>query len=302
MMAHDGLGQGQHGPPRPPGPVVLFGSGEASPIARRVHAAALSQLTPPIRACVLETPAGFEPNSARGAGRLADFLRHRLSPFAVQIEVVPARKRGTLLSPDDPELVAPLLEANYVVLGPGSPTYAAKQLEGSLAWHAILARHRLGAPLILASAAAIAASAHALPVYEIYKVGEDLSWKAGLNLLGPFGGNVAIVPHWNNREGGEELDTSRSFMGQERFASLLGMLPSDVDVIGIDEHTALMLDFAAGMAVVFGRGGGRWLRDGSTTPPDPGASTPLAGLGLTRLPDSREAIPQGVWDAASRAD
>src|SRR6266446_5729884 len=242
MLAHDGIAQRQDGSPRAPGPIVLFGSGEASPIARRVHAAALSQLIPPIRACILETPAGFEPNSARVAGRVADFLRHRLAPFDVQVEIVPARKRGTLLSPDEPEVVAPLLKANYLVLGPGSPTYAARQLDGSLAWHAILARHRLGAPLILASAAAIAASALALPVYEIYKVGEDLGWKAGLNLLGPFGRDVAIVPHWNNHEGGEELDTSHCFMGQERFERLLGLLPSDVDVVGIDEHTALMLD------------------------------------------------------------
>ena len=302
MLAHDGLTPGPDGSSRPPGPIVLFGSGEASPNARRVHAAALSQLAPPIRACILETPAGFEPNSARVAGRLADFLRQRLSPFDVQVDVVPARKRGTLLSPDEPQVVAPLLEANYLFLGPGSPTYAAKQLEGSLAWHAILARHRLGAPLILASAAAIAVSAHALPVYEIYKVGEDLGWKAGLNLLGPFGRNVAIVPHWNNREGGEELDTSHSFMGHERFERLLGLLPSDVDVVGIDEHTALMLDFAAGLGVVFGRGGVSWLRGGSTTRLGAGTSMPLAALGLTRQPEWKEDIPQAVWDAARRTD
>jgi hypothetical protein len=259
-------------------------------------------VTPPIRACVLETPAGFEPNSARVAGRLADFLRQRVAQFDVQVEVVPARQRGTPLSPDEPEVVAPLLTANYLVLGPGSPSYAARQLGGSLAWHAILARHRLGAPLILASAAAIAASAHALPVYEIYKVGEDLAWKAGLNLLGPFGRSVAIVPHWNNREGGEELDTSHSYMGQERFDRLLDMLPPDVDVVGIDEHTALMLDFTAGLGVVFGRGGVSWLRDGSTTRLEAGAPIPLTALGLVCQPASRADIPQAVWDAASRAD
>src|ERR1700688_4203135 len=115
MLVHDGPARGPDSSPPPPGPVVLFGSGEASPIARRVHAAALSQVTPPIRACVLETPAGFESNSARVAGRLADFLRHRLSPFDVHVEVVPARKRGTRLSPDEPEVVAPLLTANYLV-------------------------------------------------------------------------------------------------------------------------------------------------------------------------------------------
>ena len=60
MLARDGLAHEQDDVPRSPGPIVLFGSGEASPIARRVHAAVLSQVTPPIRACVLETPAGFE--------------------------------------------------------------------------------------------------------------------------------------------------------------------------------------------------------------------------------------------------
>jgi hypothetical protein len=302
MVANDGQAHGQDAPSRPAGPIVLFGSGEASPTARRVHAAALGQLTQPIRACVLETPAGFEPNSARVAGRLAEFLRHRLAQFDVQVEVVPARKRGTPLSPDDPEVVAPLLKANYVVLGPGSPTYAAAQLAGSLAWHAILARHRLGAPLVLASAAAIAASAQALPVYEIYKVGEDLGWKAGLNLLGPFGRKVAIVPHWDNREGGSELDTSHSFMGQERFERLLGLLPSDVDIVGIDEHTALMLDFAAGMGVVFGRGGVSWLQNGSMTRLETGTSMPLDALGLARQAESMADIPRAVWDAACRAD
>ncbi len=284
-----------------PGPVVLFGSGEASPNARRVHAAVLAGVTPPIRACVLETPAGFEPNSARVAGRLAEFLRQRLSPFQPEVEVIPVRKRGTPSSPDELEVVAPV-RTNYLVLGPGSPTYAAAQLAGSLAWHTILARHHLGAPLVLASPAAIAASGYTLPVYEINKVGEDLHWKTGLDLLGPFGRSVAIVPHWNNNEGGEELDTSRSFMGRHRFERLLALLPPDVDVVGIDEHTALLLDFAAGAAVVFGRGGVSWLHDGSTTHIDAAASMPLADLGLTRRPDAQEGIPQSVWDAACRVD
>jgi hypothetical protein len=55
-----------------------------------------------------------------------------------------SRKRGTPQSPDEPAVVAPLLTANYIMLGPGSPTYAVRQLAESLA-----------------------ASAFALPVYEI---------------------------------------------------------------------------------------------------------------------------------------
>ena len=172
---------------------------------------------------------------------------------------MPARKRGTPFSPDDPESVAPLLRSNYWSWGRAVRPMPPPSSPAVWRWHTILARHRLGAALVLASAAAIAASAYALPVYEIYKVGEDLSWKPGLDLLGPYGRSVAIVPHWNNHDGGDELDTTRGFMGQARFERLLALLPPDVDVVGIDEHTALMLDFAAGTAVAFGRGGVSWV-------------------------------------------
>jgi hypothetical protein len=90
-----------------------------------------------------------------------------------------------------------------------------------------------------ASAAVVAVSAFALPVYEIYKAGHDLGWQPGLDLFGPYGLKLVFVPHWNNAEGGAELDTSRCFMGRSRFETLRAMLPPDVTVGGFDEHTAL---------------------------------------------------------------
>ena len=47
---------------------------------------------------------------------------------------------------------------------------------------------------IMASAAAIAASAYALPVYEIYKVGEDPHWKPGLDFFSLYGLSLVLVP------------------------------------------------------------------------------------------------------------
>ena len=129
----------------------------------------------------------------------------------------------------------------------------------------LLVGHRLGAALVLASAAAIASSTHVLPVYEIYKVGHDLHWQPGLDLLGPFGRHVAVVPHWNNREVGEELDTSHSYMGRDRFERLQAMLPADIDVLGVDEHTAVFVDFFDGTAHVLGRGGMTWLSQGRSS-------------------------------------
>ena len=236
------------------GPVVLFGSGETSPSGRKVFDQILSALPGSPQVALLETPAGFEPNSAQVIGRVAEFLKHRLQNYNPRVSVVPARARGTAFSPDDPEISAPLLEADLIFMGPGSPTYAVRHLNESLAWDYIRARHRLGAALVLASAATIAVSAHALPVYEIYKVGEDLHWMPGLDFFGNYGMPLIFIPHWNNNEGGAELDTSRCFMGQERFARLVELLPPELTVIGVDEHTALIMDTQKGVGRVVGRG------------------------------------------------
>lgn len=60
-------------------------------------------------------------------------------------------------------------------MGPGLPTYSVRQFRGSLAWDLIWAWHRLGAALAFTSTATTAIGAYALPVYEIYKVGEDVT-------------------------------------------------------------------------------------------------------------------------------
>ncbi|MER3457963.1 MAG: cysteinyl-tRNA synthetase, partial [Chloroflexota bacterium] len=184
------------------GPVVLFGSGETSPRGRQIWEAIARRLSAPLRVAILETPAGFELNSARVAGRIADFLQVRLQNYRPHITVVPARKRGTPFSPDDPVITAPILDANVIFLGPGSPTYAVRQLRDSLAWQRVMACHRLGSALVLASAAVIAISALALPVYEIYKVGEDPHWRPGLDFFAPYGLSLVFISHWNNAEGG----------------------------------------------------------------------------------------------------
>jgi hypothetical protein len=197
-----------------PGRIALLGSGETSLAGGRVFESLARVLPTPLQVAVLETPAGFELNSDRVAGRVADFLALRLQNYRPAISVVAARQRNTPFTPDDPETTAPLLRADLLFMGPGSPTYAVRQLADSLAWHRLIARHRVGATLTFASAAVISISAFALPVYEIYKAGHDLHWESGLDLFGAYGLKLVFVPHWNNAEGGAELDTSRCFMGR----------------------------------------------------------------------------------------
>ena len=245
-----------------PGPIVLFGSGETSPSGRKVFDSILRRMPMRPRLALLETPAGFELNSPRVIGRVVDFLVHRLQNYQPRVEIVAARKRGTPFSPDNVEIVTPLLSADLIFMGPGSPTYAVRQLRDSLAWHYLLARHRLGAALVLASAAAIALSACALPVYEIYKVGEDLHWKEGLDFFGLYGLELVFIPHWNNHEGGDELDTRHCFMGESRFTHLLEMLPEEMTVVGLDEKTALVVNPQSAQCQVIGVGGVTLLHTG----------------------------------------
>ncbi len=225
-----------------PGLIVLFGSGETSPTGRKIFEEIFRSLPASPRVALLETPAGFELNSSQVIGRVGGFFTHRLQNYSPQVEVIPARKRGLESSPDNPAVVAPLLHSDLIFMGPGSPSYAIRQLRDSLAWYYLLARHSLGAVLALASAATVAISTLALPVYEIYKVGEELHWIDGLDFFKFYGLQLVFIPHWNNHEGGVELDTSRCFMGQERFVRLMEMLPDEVIIVGLDEKTALIMD------------------------------------------------------------
>lgn len=285
----------------PFGLVVLFGSGETSPRGGQIWEAFARRLPVPLRIAILETPAGFELNSAQVAGRIADFLQVRLQNYRPQITVIPARKRGTPFSPDDPVITAPILDADVIFLGPGSPTYAVRQLRDSLAWQRVIARHRLGGALVLASAAVIAVSALALPVYEIYKVGEDPHWRPGLDVFAPYGLSLVFVSHWNNTEGGAELDTSRCFIGQERFATLLTLLPPQTTVVGIDEQTALIMDIQAGRGQVLGLGGVTLIGSGQEWRFRAGADFPLSELGPFSIPDPATGLPPEVWAEAQAA-
>ena len=246
----------------PPGKLVLFGSGETSPSGQPVHERLLRELKSPVRIAILETPAGFQSNSELVARKVGEFMERRLQNFSPQVRMIPARKKGTAFSPDDPAIVAPILESDYIFMGPGSPTFLARQLAGTLAWRYLIQRHRQGAFLCMASAAALAVSAKVIPVYEVFKVGDDPHWVDGLDLLGPYGMELAIVPHWNNTEGGDELDTSRCFMGQARMEELRQQLPSSTRILGIDEHTAVTFDFEQACCLVQGKGRvTTWSRD-----------------------------------------
>ncbi len=271
------------------GDVLLFGSGEIAPSGRRGWVRALSDRSK-LRVAIMETPAGFQPNSETVARQIGDFLLARFPDRQLQITLVPARRQEQA---DDPQVIQPLAHADLIFLGPGSPTYAVRHLEDTLALEVIRERWlRHGATLVLASASVLAASQFTLPVYEIFKVGEDLHWLPGLALL-PW----VVIPHWNNREGGADLDTRRCFMGLERFERLRAMLPPDIPVLGLDEHTALWWRPAEGTGEVVGKGRIHWLAGDEEQEFAPGDTIPL----MAEFPSAPLSARAQEWLAAQVA-
>ena len=284
------------------GNIAFLGSGETSLAGGRIFEHLARQIPGQLRIAILETPAGFELNSALVAGRVADFVKTRLANYKPQIDVIPARKKGTAFSPDDPELLAPLLHANFIFMGPGSPTYAIRQLQGSLAWDLIRARHRLGATLVFSSAATISVGRWGLPVYEIYKVGQEVQIVPGLDLFAGFETPLSFVPHWNNAEGGADLDTSRCFVGLERFTEWCHQLPEGQTTLGLDEHTGIIFDFQKRECLILGVSSVSLVRECNPDIFPSGSTIPLTEIGPFTTPEPLSTgISTEAWTMVNNA-
>ena len=115
--------------------------------------------------------------------------------------------------------VARMRGARYLFAGPGSPSYALRQWRGSDVPEVIVEKLERGGVVTFASAAALTLGALTIPVYEIYKVGAPATWLEGLDVLGKVGLDVALIPHYDNAEGGSH-DTRFCYMGERRLALL----------------------------------------------------------------------------------
>ena len=283
------------------GRIAFLGSGETSLAGGRIFETLARLIPSPVRVSILETPAGFELNASLVAGRVKDFLATRLQNYKPTIDLIPARKKGTEFSPDNPDILKPLLQANMIFMGPGSPSYVVRQLKDTLAWDIIRARHRQGATLIFSSAATISVGQWVLPVYEVYKVGEDVHVKDGLGIFSDFGMHVSFVPHWNNAEGGVDLDTSRCFIGMERFDQWRALTPAENIIVGLDEHSGIILDFEKNICEVQGVSSVTVMKSSGSEIYPSGASFPLSDLGELKL-SANESIRPEVWSMIAAAN
>lgn len=238
--------------PRRPRLVTIMGSGETAPTMVKVHRSLIERLrgAGPVEAVVIDTPYGFQENASELATRAQDY-------FATSVGQTLTVAGLTRLVDADPLTVeqglARLRTAQYVFAGPGSPTYALRQWAGSPLVDLLADKMRTGGAVTFASAAALTLGRFTVPVYEIYKAGEEPTWREGLDLLSTIGLHVAVIPHYDNAEGGHH-DTRFCYLGERRLARLETELDDDVHVLGIDEHTGVVLDLDADTATVVGNG------------------------------------------------
>jgi len=272
--------------------LAMMGSGETAPTMAKVHRALFERLGPaPVPAAILDTPYGFQENADDLSARTVKFFAESVGR---EVDVASCRTRdvdGVALA----TAVARLRQARYVMAGPGSPSYALRQWAGGPIPPALADLLRDGGVLTMASAAALTLGVVTIPVYEIYKVGEEPRWLEGLDLLGAATGlRAAVIPHYDNAEGGNH-DTRFCYMGERRLRILEQQLPPETFVLGVDSHTALVLDLDRGVATVSGLGGVTVRVDGRSAL-FPGGSE----MGLEALAEAARALAGGEIPVSDR--
>jgi len=258
------------------GRITLIGAGELMPAMSGLHRSVLRRLAGPPRPVFLDTTAGFETNADGIVAKAVEYYGRHLQ---TELRVARYRHRETATTSEVAAAVAEVRAANLIFSGPGSPTYAIRQWRDSPVWDEVVRRFLAGAELLFASAASIVVGRYALPVYEIYKAGEDPFWVDGLDLLGCIGLRLAVVPHFDDHSGGDSFDTRYCYMGEQRFAALRERLPPDVTVLGIDAYTAVCLQPDTESASVSGKGGVTLIGPEGERRHLAGSRVPFAALG-----------------------
>lgn len=234
--------------------LAIMGSGETAPTMVGTHRRLTALLPQPVRAVVLDTPYGFQENAHELASRAVDYFK-----TSVNVELRVAGLTRIKPRPDGDAPTSAQIEkglrvvedASYLFAGPGSPTYSIQQWTDTPLRSLLADKLQRGGIITFASAAALTLGTRTVPVYEIYKVGSDPYWHDGLALLRELGVNASVIPHYDNAEGGSH-DTRFCYLGERRLRILESKMSSDEFVIGVDEHTGLVINLDDERAEVVG--------------------------------------------------
>ena len=234
--------------------LTIMGSGETAPTMVGTHRRLTALLPSPVRAVVLDTPYGFQENAGELATRAVDYFKTSVN---VDLRVAGLTRMkpssdGQMPSPTQIERGLRAVEdADYLFAGPGSPTYSIQQWSDTPIRNLLASKLKDGGVVTFASAAALTLGVRTVPVYEIYKVGVDPYWHDGLALLREIGVNASVIPHYDNAEGGSH-DTRFCYLGERRLRVLESVMSADEFIIGVDEHTGLVINLDEERAEVVG--------------------------------------------------
>ena len=232
--------------------LAIMGSGETAPTMVTTHRRLTSLLPSPVKAVVLETPYGFQENAPELAAKAVEYFKTSINVDLVVAGLV--RLHDTHIAADPVAIergLRALSDADYIFAGPGSPTYALRQWAGSSVARIMIDKLTNGGIVTFASAAALTLGKATVPVYEVYKVGQDVQKLDGLDILASIGINAALIPHYDNTEGANH-DTRFCYLGEARLQMFESLLDEDTYVLGVDEHTGLIIDIDAATATVVG--------------------------------------------------
>ena len=232
--------------------LAIMGSGETAPTMVTTHRRLTSLLPSPVKAVVLDTPYGFQENAPELATKAVEYFKTSINVDLVVAGLV--RLHDTHIAADPVAIergLRALSDADYIFAGPGSPTYALRQWVGSSVARIIIDKLNNGGIVTFASAAALTLGKATVPVYEVYKVGQDVQALDGLDILAAIGINAAVIPHYDNTEGANH-DTRFCYLGEARLQMFESLLDEDTYVLGVDEHTGLVIDLDAATASVVG--------------------------------------------------
>ena len=135
-----------------PGIITLMGSGELTTTMVEVHKELLEPYGDGAQAVFLDTPAGFQLNADDISKKAIDYFQNRvLRPLTVaSLKSAEAGREGTV-----EEAYRRVREADYVLVGPGSPTYALRQWQQTHIPELLVQRISKGGTFVAASAAAL---------------------------------------------------------------------------------------------------------------------------------------------------
>ncbi|NNJ13083.1 type 1 glutamine amidotransferase-like domain-containing protein [Chloroflexales bacterium ZM16-3] len=203
------------------GPIALLGSGEYTAAMNdtdRRLLAALGVARP--RVALIPAASGLEPGMPERWNRMgvAHFTDLGAKPLALPLIAHEDSER--------PEILEQLRSADFFYFSGGNPEHLVETLRGTPAWAIIAERWAAGAGIAGCSAGAMMMSGYTLRVRSV-AAGAPPRWIAAVGVAP----QVAVMPHFDRMAG---------FVGDDVFRAIMESSPDGVQLVGIDEDTAMI--------------------------------------------------------------